>query len=113
MKKLILTGLGFLFAITLTFAQEGDAEQKAKETVATLTEKLTLNDAQQTAIYPIVLEAKKTKFSLKADTTLSAEDLQQRIDALETDTHTKVSEQLTDEQKEAFSKYRDQKKSKK
>jgi|SRR5690606_3180005 len=113
MKKLILTGLGFVFAITLTFAQEGNAEQKAKETMATLTEKLTLTEAQQTAIYPILLEAKQNKLSLKADTALSAEDLQQRSDALKADTHRKVSAQLTDEQKEIFSKHMEKKKLKK
>ncbi len=110
MKRLILTGLGFLFAITLTFAQEVDAEQKAKETVATLTEKLTLNDEQQASIYPIILETSKTKLALKADTSLSAEDLQQRISTLKVETQSKVSEQLTDEQKDLYAKYKEEKK---
>ncbi len=108
MKKLILTGLGFLFAITLTFAQEIDVEQKAKETVATLTEKLTLSDEQQAAIYPIVLEAKRAKFSLKADTALSADDLQQQLRTLKEGSNSKIIEQLTDEQKELFQKHLDE-----
>ncbi len=105
MKKLILTGLSFLFAITLAFAQQIDVEQKTKETVAILTEKLTLSDEQQAAIYPIVLEAKKAKYALKADTSLSAEDLQQQLKTIKGGSNSKIMEQLNDEQKELFKKY--------
>ena len=105
MKKLILTGLGFLFAVTMVFAQEVDVEQQAKDKVATLTEKLKLSDEQQASIYTIVLETKKAKYALKADTALSAENLQQQINTLKEGANTKISEQLNDEQKELFQKF--------
>ncbi|NGF55304.1 hypothetical protein G5B00_02160 [Parapedobacter sp. SGR-10] len=112
MKKLILTGLGFLFAITLALAQEVDVEQKTKETIATLAEKLTLSDEQQATIYPVVLEAKITKYALKADTALSFQELQQQLHKLKEGSNNRIMEQLNDKQKEQFKKYLAERKSK-
>ena len=105
MKKLILTGLSLIFAITLTFAQEAKVEQKAQETVVILTEKLTLTDDQQAAVYPIVLEVKTAKLALKADTALSAEQLQKELVKISSAADMKIAAQLTEEQKVAFTKY--------
>lgn len=113
MKKLILTGLSFLFAITLTFAQDANPETKAREKVTELTQVLTLNEEQQSAIYAIVLEKVNSKHNIKADTTL-AEDVakQQMMDAQNT-AHQKIAEQLTDDQKVIFAKYIEEKGNKK
>ncbi|SKB71282.1 hypothetical protein SAMN05660841_01981 [Sphingobacterium nematocida] len=113
MKKLILTGLSFLFAITILFAQEINPENKAKETVIELTEKLTLNDDQQTAVYEVVLEKVKAKVAIKSDTTLTPEAVKQQIEALTTTANTKINELLTEEQKPLFVKYLEEKAAKK
>ncbi|NQD70731.1 hypothetical protein HP439_08375 [Sphingobacterium shayense] len=105
MKKLILTGLSFLFALSLTFAQEGTPEEKAKATVEKLTEKLTLTSEQQSAIYDVVLEHKQAKAALKADTTLSADAMDQQKASLKASADAKIAEQLSDEQKPLFTKF--------
>ncbi|HMR17750.1 MAG TPA: hypothetical protein PKA53_00500 [Sphingobacterium sp.] len=105
MKKLILTGVGFLFAITLTFAQETDAEKKTREKVATLTEKLALNDEQKEAIYPIIYEKHQAKLSVKADTTLSTDEAKQQIDKAASEANARILEQLNEEQKEIYHRH--------
>lgn len=105
MKKLILTGVGLFFAMTLAFAQETEAEQKSKEKVATLNEKLTLNEEQQAAIYPIVLSKHQTKLAVKADTTLSQDDAKQQIDKITAETNTKILDLLNEDQKEMYHKH--------
>lgn len=109
MKKLILTGLSFLFAITMLFAQEINPENKAKETVTELTEKLTLTDDQQTAIYDVVLEKVKAKVAIKSDTTLTEDAVKQQIEALNTTANSKINELLTEDQKPLFVKYLEEK----
>ena len=109
MKKLILTGLSFLFAVTMLFAQEINPENKAKETVTELTEKLTLTEDQQTAVYNIVLEKVNAKIAVKADTTLSAEVVKEQIQALKATANGKINDLLTDEQKALFIKYLEEK----
>ena len=109
MKKLILTGLSFLFAVTMLFAQEINPENKAKETVTELTEKLTLTEDQQTAVYNIVLEKVNAKIAVKADTTLSAEVVKEQIQALKATANGKINDLLTDEQKTLFIKYLEEK----
>lgn len=113
MKKLILTGLSFLFAITLTFAQQSDVETKAKEVTTELTEKLTLTADQQTAVHTIVLEKIKAKHALKADTTQSAEDVKLQIDAIKNTSTSKIAELLNDDQKAIFIKHLEEKQAKK
>lgn len=113
MKKLILTGLSFLFAITLTFAQQGTAEEKATEVVTTLTEKLTLTEEQQASVYNIVLEQKTAKYALKADTTLSEDVIKEQISTLTSTADAKISELLTEEQKPEFVKYIEERNAKK
>lgn len=112
MKKLILTGLSFLFAITLTFAQEITPETKAKETVTVLTEKLTLNDDQQKLVYDIILENNKANVALSTDTTLTAETLKEQISNLKTAAESKIAEVLTEDQKATFLKYLEELKAK-
>ena len=109
MKKLILTGLSFLFAITMLFAQEINPENKAKETVTELTEKLTLTDDQQTAVYNIVLEKVNAKIAIKSDTTLSADVVKEQIQALTATANGKINDLLTDEQKPLFVQYLEEK----
>lgn len=113
MKKLILTGLSFLFAITLTIAQDVSPEAKAKQKVEKLTEVLTLNEDQQTAIYAIALEKTTAILAIKADTTLSADIAKKQLDSIKATAHQKISEQLTDDQKIAFAKYLEEKHAKK
>ncbi|MBD1429160.1 MULTISPECIES: hypothetical protein [Sphingobacterium] len=113
MKKLILTGLSFLFAITLTFAQDINPETKAKQKVDELTQVLTLNEDQQSAVFTIILEKVTATQAIKADTTLAADVAQQQLDAAQATAHQKISEQLTEDQKVAFAKYLEDNKGKK
>lgn len=113
MRKLILTGLSFLFAITLTFAQDINPETKAKQKVDELTQVLTLNEDQQSAILSIVLEKITAKQAIKADTTLAADVAQQQVDAVKNTALQKIAEQLNDDQKIAFAKYIEEKNAKK
>lgn len=102
MKKLFLTGISLLFALTLTFAQNANPEDKAKEKVTKLTEKLTLTDEQQTSIYDIVLEHVKAKQALKADASQSPEALAEAKSRLQETTDAQIKEKLSDEQKAAY-----------
>lgn len=113
MKKLILTGLSFLFAITLTFAQQGTPEEKATETVTKLTEKLALTEEQQASVYNIVLEQTTAKYALKADTTLSEDVVTEQISTLTSTADAKIIELLTEEQKPEFGKYIEERNAKK
>ncbi|MBD1424148.1 hypothetical protein [Sphingobacterium arenae] len=102
MKKLFLTGISLLFALTLTFAQDANPEDKAKEKVTKLTEKLTLTDEQQTSIYDIVLEHAKAKQALKADASQSPEALAEAKTRLQETTDAQIKEKLSDEQKTLY-----------
>lgn len=113
MRKLILTGLSFLFAITLTFAQDINPETKAKQKVDELTQVLTLNEDQQASIFTIVLEKVSAKHAIKADTTLAADVAKQQIEAAQATAHQKISELLNDDQKVVFAKYIEDQKGKK
>ena len=113
MKKLILTGLSFLFAISLTFAQDINPETKAKQKVDELTQVLSLNETQQSAILSIVLEKITATEAIKADTTLATDVSKQQMDAAKATAHQKISEQLNEEQKIAFAKYIEEKNAKK
>ena len=113
MKKLILTGLSFLFAITLTFAQDIKPETKAKQKVDELTQVLTLNEDQQSAVFTIILEKITASEAIKADTTLAADVAKQQLDAAKASANQKLSEQLTEEQKVAYAKYLEEKQGKK
>lgn len=113
MKKLILTGLSLLFALTLTFAQEGTPEDKAKAKVEKITEKVTLTPEQQTAVYDIVLEHTKAKWALKADTTIAEDVAKQQAEALAASADAKIVETLTEEQKPLYAKYVEERKAKK
>lgn len=104
MKKLFLTGISLLFALTLTFAQDKNPEDKAKEKVTKLTEKLTLTDEQQTSIYDIVLEHAKAKEALKADATQSPEAVTESKNRLQETTDAQIKDQLSDEQKPLYDK---------
>ncbi|RZF60309.1 hypothetical protein [Sphingobacterium corticibacterium] len=102
MKKLFLTGISLLFALTLTFAQDANPEDKAREKVAKLTEKLTLTDEQQTSVYDIVLEHAKAKQALKADASQSPEALAEAKGRLQETTDAQIKEKLSDEQKTQY-----------
>jgi len=104
MKKLILTASAVLFALTLTFAQEVNPEEKAKATVTEWTSQLNLTEEQQPEIYNIVLEHKKAKLALKADTAQTEEAKATQIEALNADLDTKVGALLTEEQKPLYVK---------
>ncbi|PRD48762.1 hypothetical protein [Sphingobacterium haloxyli] len=102
MKRLFLTGISLLFALTLTFAQDANPEAKAQEKVTKLTEKLTLTDEQQTSIYDIVLEHAKAKQALKADASQSPEALAEAKNRLQETTDAQIKEKLSDEQKTQY-----------
>lgn len=103
MKKLILTGISLLFAVTLTMAQ-GNPEEAAKQEVALLTEKLTLTEDQQTSLLQIIWESAKAKETVKEDATLSPEVLAESLHKIQATTDAQVEEKLSDEQKPLYKK---------
>lgn len=102
MKKLFLTGISLLFAASLTFAQSGNPEDKAKEKVEKLAEKLTLTEEQQTAVHDIVLEHVKAKEALKADASQSPEALKDAKTRLQETTDAQIKDKLSDDQKSLY-----------
>ena len=104
MKKLVLTGISLLFALTFAFAQSTTPESKAKEKVAKLTTELTLTTEQQPSIYEIVLTHVKAKEALKADASQSPEAAIEAKKKLQMETDAKIKEQLSDEQKMVYDK---------
>lgn len=102
MKKLFLTGISLLFAVSLTFAQQVNPEEKAKEVITQLTEKLTLTAEQQTTIFPLILEGEQAVEALKADTTIAPEVVAEQVGNIQNSVDAKVSEVLTEEQKPVF-----------
>lgn len=113
MKKLFLSISAFLFAMSLSFAQEVSAEDKAKETVTEWTTQLNLTEEQQAKIYDIVLEHKKAKLALKSDTNTAEEGKAQQIDALNANMDQNVANVLTDEQKPLYAQIVESRASKK
>lgn len=113
MKKLILTGVSFLFAMTMLFAQDVNPETKAKEVVVELTEKLTLTAEQQTAIHDIVLEKVKGKMAVKSNTTMTPEEAKEQIEVIKATANGKINDLLTEEQKPLFAKYVEEKETEK
>ncbi|WP_133639912.1 hypothetical protein [Sphingobacterium paludis] len=103
MKKLMLTGISLLFAVTLTMAQ-GNPEELAKQEVALLTEKLTLTEDQQTRVLQIVWEGAKAKEIAKEDATLSPEVLAESLHKIQASADAQVEEQLSDAQKPLYKK---------
>jgi len=104
MKKLILAASAVLFSLTLTFAQEVNPEEKAKQTVTEWTSQLNLTEEQQAEIYNIVLEHKKAKLAVKADTAQAEDAKATQIETLNADLDTKVGAILTEEQKPLYVK---------
>lgn len=104
MKKLILAASAVLFSLTLTFAQEVNPEEKAKQTVTEWTSQLNLTEEQQAEVYNIVLEHKKAKLAVKADTAQAEEAKATQIETLNTDLDSKVGAILTEEQKPLYVK---------
>lgn len=104
MKKLILTGISLLVAVTMSFAQQVKPEEKAKQETVVLTEKLTLTEEQQQSVYDLVLQGEVSKAALRADETLSPEILIESLTKVQANTDQQVSEKLTDEQKAIYAK---------
>lgn len=105
MKKFMLTGLSLLFALTLTFAQEGTPEEKAKASVEKISEKVALTPEQQTSIYAIALEHTKAKWAIKSDKSIAPDAAKQQMAALSTSADAKIAEKLTEEQKPLYAQY--------
>lgn len=102
MKKLFLAGISLLFAVSLAFAQDIDPEAKAREKVATLTEKLALTPDQQGPIHDAILEGLKAKSVVKADETMTEDVKKEQIKSIMNDKHEKVKALLTEEQKAEY-----------
>ncbi|MGO1243137.1 MAG: hypothetical protein ACTJHT_07715 [Sphingobacterium sp.] len=104
MKKLFLTGVSLLCALTLTFAQS-NPEEAAKQETATLTTALTLTEDQSAEILPILVDGNKAKEAIKSDATLSPELLSEALNKQQSTTDAQVAEALTEEQKPLFESY--------
>ena len=102
MKKLFLTGISLLFAVTLTFAQNTDVQQDARKKAAELTEKLQLTAEQQGSIHQIILEGLQQKETLKANNTISEDAKKETLKAGAKDKDAKIKAVLTEEQKAKY-----------
>lgn len=102
MKKLFLTGISLLFAVSLTFAQSAESQEKARATAAELTEKLQLTPEQQGSVHQIILEGAKQKEAVKADQTISEDAKKERLKEGTKEKHAKIKALLTPEQKDRF-----------
>jgi len=105
MKKLFLAVSAVLFSLTLTFAQEVNPEEKAKQTITEWTSQMNLTQEQQTQLYDLVLAHKKAKLAIKADTAQTDEAKKaEQIAALSAELDSKVDALLTEEQKPLYAK---------
>ncbi|WP_286844820.1 MULTISPECIES: hypothetical protein [Sphingobacterium] len=104
MKKLILTGIGFFLALSLTFAQQGTPEETAAKATTELVQKLNLNDEQKTAVSTILLDQAKTEQTITKDSSSSAEVKNEALNKLQSEVDTKVSQLLTEDQKALYQK---------
>ncbi|WP_313531882.1 hypothetical protein [Sphingobacterium multivorum] len=104
MKKLILTGIGFFLALSLTFAQQGTPEETAAKATTELVQKLNLNDEQKTAVSTILLDQVKTEQTITKDSSSSAEVKNEALNKLQSEVDTKVSQLLTEDQKALYQK---------
>jgi len=103
MKKLILTGIGFFLALSLTFAQQGTPEETAAKATTELVQKLNLNDEQKT-VSTILLDQAKTEQTITKDSSSSAEVKNEALNKLQSEVDTKVSQLLTEDQKALYQK---------
>ncbi|MVZ63178.1 hypothetical protein [Sphingobacterium humi] len=114
MKKLFLAVSAVLFSLTLTFAQEVNPEEKAKQTITEWTSQMNLTQEQQTQLYDLVLAHKKAKLAIKADTAQTDEAKKaEQIAALSAELDSKVDALLTEEQKPLYAKIVEERASKK
>lgn len=114
MKKLFLAVSAVLFSLTLTFAQEVNPEEKAKQTITEWTLQMNLTQEQQTQLYDLVLAHKKAKLAIKADTAQTDEAKKaEQIAALSAELDSKVDALLTEEQKPLYAKIVEERASKK
>lgn len=104
MKKLILTGIGFILAMGLTFAQQGSPEDAAAKATTELVQKLHLNDEQKTAVSTILLDQVKAEQTIVKDTGSSAQAKSEALNKLQTEVGTKVSQLLNEDQKSLYQK---------
>ena len=104
MKKLILTGIGFCLAFSLTFAQQGTPEEVAAKATTELVQKLNLNDEQKTAVSTILLDQAKAEQTIVKDSGSSAQAKSEALNKLQTEVDTKVSQLLTEDQKSLYQK---------
>ncbi|WP_133228640.1 hypothetical protein [Sphingobacterium corticibacter] len=102
MKKLFLTGIGLLFAVTLTFAQSAESQEEARKKASELTERLQLTPEQQGSVHEIILDGYKQKDALKADKTITEEVKKERLKEGTKHSHNRIKEILTPEQKDRF-----------
>lgn len=99
MKKAVLMGISILFMFGIAFGQEKSAEQKVQDKVTMLSEKLQLNEEQQTSVRTILIDTHQAKVALKADESLSEESRNGQIKALHQSAQTKILEVLNEDQK--------------
>jgi LysM repeat protein len=104
MKKLILTGIGFFLALSLTFAQQGTPEETAAKATTELVQKLNLSDEQRTAVSTILLDQAKTEQTITKDSSTSTQVKTESLNKLQSEVDTKVNQLLTEDQKSIYQK---------
>lgn len=104
MKKLISTRIGFFLALSLTFAQQGTAEETAAKATIELVQKLNLNDEQKTAVSSILLDQAKAEETVLKDSTSTAAAKGEILNKLQAEVDSKVSQLLTEDQKNIYQK---------
>lgn len=102
MKKMILMGISLLVMVGVSFGQENKAEDGAREKVADLTQKLNLDESQQAALYPVVLDFKNASMALKNDASLTEDTRKEQLQSLKSTMDEKVRAELTEEQKPLY-----------
>lgn len=99
MKKIILTGIGFCLALSLTFAQQILPEQIAANATTELVQKLNLSDEQKIAVSSILLDQTQTEASVLKDSTSTVVVKSQILNKLQTEVDNKIIQVLKEDQK--------------
>ena len=104
MKRIILTGIGFCLALSLTFAQQTTPQEAAARETTELAQKLNLSDDQKTAVSTILLDQAKAEETIARDNSSSSEVKNEALTKLQTEVDTKVNQLLTEDQKNIYQK---------
>lgn len=102
MKKLIVLGIAVLGFIGISNAQEQSVETKVAEKVQALTEYLSLDDAQQSAVSTVLQNMFIDKQAIESNEELTQDEKVNLKKELHAKTQAQIAEQLNADQKVLF-----------